>query len=357
MDTNHEERIDRLEQIIREQEARIADYNLLGAVKAQLLGSRTCAEAYRILSLQVPALFPGVSGALYMHREADHATFERAIVWGSKKERRIFARHECRSLGYQRPHHVERAQGSGLQCAHARRADQNSLCLPLLTEEIALGVVYLQGEAESLTPWKRKLADELASFCAMLLRNLRLREMLSEQAIRDPLTRLYNRRCMEESLRRELCAREQRPVGIIMIDIDHFKSFNWRFTHDGGDALLRAFGTFLEKQVRPGDVACRYGGEEFMLLLPGASVKSVCQRAEKIRREASELSVMHQNQPLGSITLSLGADVAVAGTNPETALQGAVWAVREAKRKGRNRVVVATTCRQPAEQALIANGE
>lgn len=187
-----------------------------------------------------------------------------------------------------------------------------------------------------------------------MLDNLRLRKMHLEQAVRDPLTRLFNRRYMEESLRRELAVRTQRPVGIIMIDIDHFKKFNTKFTHDGGDELLRTFGAFLQKQVRPGDVACRYGGEEFMLILPGASLEVTEHRAEKLRKEAKLLKVSYRDQPLGRVTVSLGVSVSGAGCQAEDVLEAAVWALRQAKEEGRDRVVVAPSRQpRPPEGSLV----
>jgi len=201
-----------------------------------------------------------------------------------------------------------------------------------------------------LTPWKRKIAEELGNYCAMLLANLRLREMLSEQAIRDPLTGLFNRRYMDESLRRELAVRTHRPIGIIMIDIDHFKKFNTKFKHDGGDALLRSFGALLQKQIRPGDVACRFGGEEFILILPGASLEVTEHRAEKLRKEVKHLKVIFQNRPLGRITLSLGVAVSSEDSRVDNILQGAIHALRQAKEAGRDRVVVAPGC-QPASSS------
>jgi diguanylate cyclase (GGDEF)-like protein len=213
--------------------------------------------------------------------------------------------------------------------------------VPLLTEGVALGVLHLQGDADALTPRKRSRAQELADFCGMLCGSLRLRELLSDQAIRDPLTRLYNRRHMEESLRRELAARSQRPVGVIMIDIDHFKKFNSKFNHEGGNELLRAFGTFLQNQVRPGDIACRYGGEEFMLILPGATLEASTQRAEKIRTHVKHLHVKHHDRCLGPITLSLGVAASTPGSQANELVDSAATALKQAKETGRNRVVVA----------------
>ena len=347
MDPIQQERIDRLEDTIQELQARDLDRNLLGEMKMHLLGSRTSPEAYQVLAHYGPRLFPGAQGALYVQDAVVPSNFERVATWGGAKRRRSFTQEQCRALHHMKPYQVESGHCNGLGCRHVLLPEDHcSLCLPLLTDGVALGVLHLVSPAGILTPWKRKLAEELSTYCAMLLANLRLRELLSEQSVRDPLTRLFNRRYMEESLRRELAVRTHRPVGVIMMDIDHFKNFNTNFNHDGGDALLRGFGRFLQELVRPGDVACRFGGEEFLLILPGANLEVTEQRAEKLRHEVKELEVAHKGQPLGRITLSLGVANARPGTPPEHLLEGVAQALGQAKREGRDRVVVAP-CRQP----------
>ncbi len=341
MDPIQQEKIWRLEQANQELHARISDHDLLAELKAQLLACRTSPEAYQVLAYFAPRLFPGAQGALYLRSDACASTFERVMAWGGfKHRRRAFTQDQCRALSQMRPHQVDAGECTGLTCKHVGPAQAgDSLCLPLLTDAEALGLLHLLSKADLLSPWKRKIAEELGSYCAVLLANLRLREKLSEQAVRDPLTGLFNRRYMEESLRRELAVRMHRPIGIVMIDIDHFKKFNSKFTHDGGDALLRAFAGLLQKHIRPGDVACRYGGEEFILILPGASLEVTEHRAEKLRKEVKQLKVIFRNRPLGRITLSLGVSVSHAESQAETVLQGAVQALRQAKQAGRDRVV------------------
>jgi diguanylate cyclase (GGDEF)-like protein len=336
-----------LKEIIQVQEAQISDHNLLGQIIAELLGSRSSPEAYQILSRSAPLLFPEIQGALFLRSgPARESVFERVVAWGGFKQRkRMFTQGECRALYFCRPHHVEPSQGNGTVCHHVALAQHGSYsCLPLMVDGSALGVLHLQSEGDALTPWKRQLAEELAKYCALVLDNLRLRELLSIKAVRDRLTGLFNYDHMEETLRRELAVRSPRPIGIIMIDIDHFKRFNTEFTHEGGNALLRAFGDFLQKQVRPGDVACRYGGEEFMLILPGASQEVVEHRAERIRQEVKHLEVTHRAQPLGRITLSLGVAMSGLGVQTEEVLAMASSALQQAKKEGRDRVVVAPCC-------------
>ena len=137
---------------------------------------------------------------------------------------------------------------------------------------------------------------------SLALANLRLREVLRGQSIRDPLTGLFNRRFMEESLERELrrAVRGKQPVAVLMLDIDHFKRFNDTFGHQAGDALLRALGNLLKETTRGQDVVCRYGGEEFAFVLAGASLDAARKRAELLREEIKHLNVRHGGQLLGA---------------------------------------------------------
>jgi diguanylate cyclase (GGDEF)-like protein len=168
---------------------------------------------------------------------------------------------------------------------------------------------------------------------------------LRQQSIRDILTGLFNRRYMEESLARELrrSERENKPVGVIMLDIDHFKDFNDLFGHDGGDALLRELGAFLNTHTRGGDIVARYGGEEFVAVLPGATLEETRFRAEEIRQGVKELQVFHLGKPLSKCTLSFGvAAFPEYGSTSDEILKSADIALYRAKSEGRDRVVVAS---------------
>jgi diguanylate cyclase (GGDEF)-like protein len=187
-------------------------------------------------------------------------------------------------------------------------------------------------------------ASAVAERISLVLANLRVREALRSQSIRDPLTGLFNRRFMEESLEREVrrAARNDEGVALLMLDLDHFKLFNDTFGHQAGDMLLRGFGDFLSQGTRGQDVACRYGGEEFLLVLAGASIDAGCKRAELLREGLKQLTVRHAGQVLGRITVSIGVSAfPVHGATGEELVRGADRALYRAKEEGRDRVVVA----------------
>jgi diguanylate cyclase (GGDEF)-like protein len=195
-------------------------------------------------------------------------------------------------------------------------------------------------QAESL----KTLAVIVGDHISLALANIRLRETLRHQVVHDSLTGLFNRRYLEETLEREICRgrRKGASLGLIMLDLDNFKHFNDTFGHEAGDNLLRTLGKFLGERVRREDVACRYGGEEFVLILAEVSQEIVCQRAEEIRREFPKVPVLHRGQVLESVTASVGvAMFPEHGVTGRDVLRAADDAMYRAKAQGRNRVLVA----------------
>jgi diguanylate cyclase (GGDEF)-like protein len=223
-----------------------------------------------------------------------------------------------------------------------------------MTQSEPLGLLYLQcqpgGAADSeLAPAERlvaaqQIAQTASEQIALALSNLKLRETLRSQAIRDPLTGLFNRRYLEESFDRELhrSARNQTALSVILMDLDHFKRFNDTFGHEAGDLLLREIGSLLKSSVRGGDIPCRFGGEEFLLVMPEATGETAQQRAEQLREKIKQLALEYQGQPLGRVTMSLGIAVYPSHGHAATDIvRAADRALYRAKAEGRDRVVVA----------------
>lgn len=167
---------------------------------------------------------------------------------------------------------------------------------------------------------------------------------LLELSHHDPLTGLLNRRYLEEMFTREIlrAARKNYPIGVIMADIDHFKQFNDTHGHAAGDAVLVQVAHFLQAHVRETDFTCRYGGEEFLMILPEATREITQMRAEHIREEIHELKIEYEGRPLEAVTLSLGvAMFQEHGLTKEALFNAVDGALYRAKHEGRNRVVVA----------------
>jgi diguanylate cyclase (GGDEF)-like protein len=166
----------------------------------------------------------------------------------------------------------------------------------------------------------------------------RLLQDLREQTIRDPLTSLHNRRFLQDYLPRELirAMRERLPLAVIMIDLDRFKRINDSAGHQAGDRVLVEVAGLLRHQVRGSDIACRYGGEEFALVLPGTTLENALRRGEEIRA-----AIARETDRFHPVTASLGVALCPAhATNAESLLRAADHALYEAKRAGRNQVRV-----------------
>lgn len=251
----------------------------------------------------------------------------------------------CWALRTGHPHLVI-AGDSTAPCRHAEGVKNTYLCVPILAQGEALGIVHFQATDES-----PQLADSELSFkttfaeqVGLSIANIRLREALRAQSVKDPLTGLYNRRYLQEMLEREIrrAARAEQPLGILMLDLDHFKKFNDTYGHEAGDTILREVGAFLIKSIRVEDTVCRFGGEEFVIVLPTASAEASRSRAERIRAKLRELTVLHQGLSMGRITVSVGvAELPANGTSAGELLAAADAALYCAKRAGRDQVVVA----------------
>ena len=179
----------------------------------------------------------------------------------------------------------------------------------------------------------------LTNSLRLALCNLHERMWLREQAMRDSLTGLYNRRFIDDALGRELsrAQREQTVVSVLMLDLDFFKTFNDTWGHDAGDAALRHLGALLAGSVRRGDLACRLGGEEFAVVLLGAELKDACLRAEAIRAAVQASSLATADTVLPSPTVSIGvATFPQHGGTAHRLLRAADRALYAAKAKGRN---------------------
>jgi diguanylate cyclase (GGDEF)-like protein len=176
-----------------------------------------------------------------------------------------------------------------------------------------------------------------------------LQEILREQSTHDALTGLYNRRYLEQTMDRELISAKRHGhfVSVIMGDLDHFKAVNDRYGHLAGDEVLRAFGDLLKRQVRASDIFCRYGGEEFLLVLPQISTEVAFKRAEQLRSEMAAAPV-----PYGTSLIAVTASFGIAtfprdGQTSEEVIAAADSALYAAKGAGRNRVNISSPTGTP----------
>ena len=328
----------------------ITQISVLGTL-LQACSSRD--EAFRIIPERMLRLFPGTSGELSV-LNASRTRAESVAEWGRRPPRGLSA--TPADSGSVRPAPTDALAGedTALGSDHLQ-SEGASVSIPLIANDEALGVLALRDDGQlcdgsppsqsnELIRRRRFLANTLAKHIALTVSNLDLREALQGLAIRDPLTGLYNRRYMQEFLDREIrrSRRSERPLSLMMIDIDYFKRYNDTFGHPAGDDALRLVGDALRNSVRAEDLACRYGGEEFILILPECALQPAAVRAEEVRTRLDELHAERAGELPGSVTISIG----VAGF-PETTdkfdllLKFADEALYQAKHDGRDRVVVA----------------
>jgi diguanylate cyclase (GGDEF)-like protein len=320
---------------------------LLNEVGDMLQSCLSTEEAFPVVTLHAPQLLPGSSGALYLHDPQQDLYHEVASWGGSPPASAAFKAEDCWALRRGKLHAVTR-DTHALACRHlAGMRGGGSLCIPLAASGKSIGLLNVIAWPEE----SQAFAVSVAEHVGLALSNLMLRSDLRQLSIHDPLTGLFNRRYMEETFEIEIRRAERtgHSIGVIMLDLDHFKGFNDKFGHAAGDHVLRSLGTLLRTNLRAGDIACRYGGEEFVLILPDATEEVAAKRAEDIRQRASSLELRHQEDALGPITVSLGVAIhPTHGRSRTEILAAADAALYAAKAAGRNQVAIASGATEAA---------
>jgi diguanylate cyclase (GGDEF)-like protein len=299
-------------------------------------------EAYRVITAFAARLFPHSTGAINLISQSRNLV-ERVAWWGEPNQlgQAVFAPEQCWAI--RRARATQHTDSLGLDCEHLRQKHAPGICVPMLSKGEAVGVIDAMFD-QSLTNEQQQLIGMFADTIALAITNLRLYEKLHFQSIRDGLTGLYNRRFLEESLDYELrrAIRLNKPLCVVMLDMDHFKRFNDTFGHGAGDILLKEFGQMLIGQSRQSDILCRYGGEEFALILPETTTNEALDYADRLRQQVKQLNIIHHDRALGTVTISVGiAAFPINGQNPHSLIEAADKALYTAKHAGRDRAIVA----------------
>ncbi len=334
---------------LNHEKAHLERYNrqreIIAEMTDMLQVSRKVNEASEIVSTHLKMLFPESDGALYLMNSS--SSLEPVATWGeSKSLDRIYTTEECWALRRGKPYRF----GVGIlnpSCAHVGSdIPRHALCVPLSAQNETLGNLYISSKQErdvKVVEEEQKFIEDIANSLALALGNLRLREKLHILSIREALTGLFNRRYLDETLPREInrAERNKEPLSVLMFDIDHFKKFNDTFGHDAGDLVLRKISEVVLANIRESDIACRHGGEEFIIILPGTPIEIAEQRAETLRNDVSLIKLDHNGRDIGKVTISIGvAAYPQHGVIPDTLIKTADEATYRAKEGGRNQVVV-----------------
>ena len=332
----------------RELQATNREVLLLSQMSDLLQSCQTADEAVPIMRASLEELFPEAMGRAFL-ADPQTAQLDEVLSWGGAGATgETIPPTECWALRRSTIHEVNLGNHLNPPCHYLDAESRPYLCVPLLAQGQVLGIIHLVvTPAESLGDADRErlthLARATADTISLALANIRLRENLQALSTRDPLTGLYNRRFLEDALARELsrAGRNQETGAVAMIDIDHFKAFNDSFGHDAGDAVLVAVAERL-KEFRDTDVPCRFGGEEFLLVLTDLTLEQAVSRMERLRADSGQTVALHKGQPLPAITVSIGvAAFPQHGRDSTGVIKQADEALYQAKESGRDRVVAA----------------
>ena len=326
---------------------RNAEISLLGQMSHLLQTEMSLDEGLEITARYCQLLLPHTAGAVYLYRNSADL-LEPGATWGILQSPLApLTPQACWAL---RRGQVHEAGTNGLiiPCKHSTyiplgAEPQSQLCVPLMAYGETLGMLHVTQQALAFTEAQRGIAKAIGEQAALALSNVKLRAALHDRSIRDPLTGLYNRRFMEETLERELARakRSHAPLSLIMVDLDHFKKVNDHYGHAAGDAVLRATAQLISQTLRVSDIACRYGGEELVLILPDCSSGNAVKRAEQICNAIRAQAITENGQTL-FVTGSFGvASTEHAGWEACDVIRLADKALYQAKADGRDRVVEA----------------
>lgn len=343
------------------------DSELLAIARDDLQLCTDQQQVHHSAALRFSELLPGTTGSICIINSSRNMV-ETVANWGADSTNahvsEIFPPDTCCGLRSGRL----RWYGPGasqIHCTHfTQSAPERYLCLPLVAHGDTVGILSIafQDEVTQRSAESRiGGVQQLIQLTAMALASLQMRQELEHQSVRDGLTGLFNRHFLEIALQRELAraVRRKTTLAVLMIDVDHFKRLNDQFGHAAGDAVLKEIAhAFLDK-IRTDDLACRYGGEEFTIILPEITPEIAFQRAEVIRQAVADLRTRLDNTLYNSVTISIGAAMFPQdGTSPELLLRHADAALYRAKHEGRNRVVMnlsETQTQTPQEDFSLAS--
>ncbi|SPJ27404.1 sensor domain-containing diguanylate cyclase [Falsiruegeria mediterranea] len=339
------------ERELMDEQLRLArEVRLLGELNEWLQSSRSLEELFDMVAKFMTHILPDAEGSVYVYSNS-RDVLDGSASWNGGTHKDHIHPDGCWGLRRGRTYEYG-ATEVDFVCEHAEPHDGRPyFCFPILAHGETVGLMHLrsQHDSEEQFAQNKKLAQMCAEQISMAIANVRMRDQLHDQSVRDPLTGLYNRRHMTDQLRK-LISRSQAsgaPVSLIAVDVDHFKKFNDNHGHDAGDMVLRAVGSVLQQSCDGDEIACRMGGEEFTLILPGSSPSEVQGRAEKLRKAVEDIAVRYGEKTLPRITISLGiAHYPTHGTMPQDLMRSADDALYDAKAKGRNQVRIAALAHQ-----------
>lgn len=320
-----------------------------------MLAANSQEELIVIMSKYAQRLLDFAAGYLFMMHPSKNS-LEQVGSWGKPQpQEKLLKPEQCWAIRLGRMHLTSHDRRE-LLCSHIQLQKKDNvrgcMCLPLMAQNDIYGMLYIEftDDASIKNTEKKLLITAFAELTALAMANVRLRENLRYQSIRDPLTGLYNRRYLEDALSRQIhqSSRAQSEFAVIMLDLDHFKKINDTFGHDAGDMVLKEMTDVMKLSLRAGDIVARFGGEEFIIIFHDIDLKQVKMKAEKIKLSISKMNVRYGTQNIGPLTVSMGISMYPQDSREmDSLIEYADKGLYHAKETGRNRICAFAELSEP----------
>ncbi|MEH2085641.1 sensor domain-containing diguanylate cyclase [Nostoc sp.] len=328
-----------LEEKTLELEAKKRELIYLSDMTDMLYSCESKDEVYQVVALTCSKLFPNMSGCVCIISNSKNYVQINSIWGGERSSKEIFSLSDCWALRRGKLNLLS-PRNSGLICSHLIEPVSGAhLCVPLFGQGEVVGILHIYAP-EEISPEIQQTSEIIARTLGIALNNLSIKQRLTHDSLRDGMTQLFNQSYMQSITEQRLAEAERsgQPLSIIFLDIDNFKSYNSRYGHVTANIVLQGLAKLLLKSIRSFDIACRWGGEEFVLVMPNMTLETLRKRVEQLRLDIEKMQLKDGDQILQSITASFGIAVSEPGITVKDFLNRANQAMLEAKRTGKNRV-------------------
>ncbi|MBN3908658.1 MAG: diguanylate cyclase [Nostoc sp. NMS1] len=297
-------------------------------------------EVYQVVALTCSKLFPNMSGCIYIIANSKNYVQMNSFWGDNRSSKEIFSLSDCWALRRGK-FNLLSSCNSGLICNHLIQPVSGAhLCVPLFGQGEVVGILHIYA-LEEISPEDQQITEIIARTLGFALNNLSIKKRLTHDNLRDRMTQLFNQSYMETIMEQRLAEAERsgQPLSVIFLDIDNFKSYNSRYGHVTANIVIQGLAKLLLKSIRSFDIPCRWGGEEFVIVMPNMTLEALRKRVEQLRVDVEQMQLKDGDRILQGITASFGIAISEPGITVKDFLNRANQAMLEAKRIGKNRVM------------------